>query len=622
LDDDRVESGARKRPLPAAVTAVALKCVLSAVPATAVDFRSGPVIGRLDLNVSYGALYRTEDRNRDIIAVANGGNFANANIDDGTLNYDKGIASNMVGSTGELTLEWGGLSAFARGIAFYDFEQERDEREHRPFTSADLREIGSNVEVRDFYLTARFSPGGMPIMLRVGDQVVNWGETTFVRDGVDTSNPLDILGGMQPARSPRDVRVPQGMVWAAANLTKTFAVEAYYQYEWQPVTLPPAGYFLSISDITGAGAAKWLQLGDGRYSDRGTDLDEAFALPSATLGFDEEFLQIPQRQNDTPDDDGQYGLALTQITDGASALKWGVHYIKYHSRLPVIGGVTAGQSVIDKTDPADIAGVADQLAPIYRGQGLTGEEALTAAENTASQLVLSQYSNEAGYYLEYPEDITMIAATFNTATVRTGTLIAAEVSHHMDVPMQVQLGSVVSATLSPVRFNPNFGQGPLGSYGADTRIPGFVRLDRSQLAFSMVQILGPRLGANQTLIGIDGAFIHIHDFPGSGGPALNAPGGGDPDSWGYRLFGQLQYNNVLGAINLAPRIGFSHDVEGYTPAPFSAFWEDRKAFAVGISGDYLNRVTADLGYTVFFGGGSRNPLQDRDFVRFNLTYWF
>jgi hypothetical protein len=589
--------------------------------ASAGDFRAGPVDGMLNLNLAYGMLYRTSDRNDDIIASASGGNSSSANIDDGTLNYDTGIASNMVGATGELTLGWGPVTAFARGIAFYDFEQEHEDREHRQFESADLDAIGSDIALRDYYLSAQFSPGGMPVIVRVGEQVINWGETSFIRDGVDTINPLDILGGLQPASSARNARIPQGMIWTAANLTETFALEAYYQYEWEPVTLPPAGYFLSTGDIIGEGGRKFLQLGNGLFSDLGTDLDAAFQLPDGTLGFDESFLQMPQRSDRKPDDNGQYGLALMQITRGASALKWGLHYLRYHSRQPLIGSITADQAVIDATDPQHVAEIAAGLAPIYQDQGLTEAEALAAAENTASQLTLSSYANQAGYYLEYPEDIAMLAATFNTATLRTGTLVAAEISHHMDVPLQLDLDSVVAAALSPVKFNPDFGMGPLGSYGADTRIPGYVRKDRTQLAFSARQILGKRLGSVQTLVGVDGAYIRIHDFPGEGEPPLNAPGGGNADSWGYRLLAQLSYANVLGAVNLAPRVVFSHDVKGYTPAPLSAFWEGRKAISVGLGGDYINRLTADLSYTSFFGGGSGNPLRDRDFVRFNITYW-
>jgi hypothetical protein len=599
-----------------------LLLVMSVSPAQSKDFSAGPVNGLLNLNLSYGALYRTENRNQDIVAIANGGRSDSANIDDGTLNYDKGLASSTVGTRADLVLNWGPFSAVTRGIAFYDFEQEKEERKHRQFESADLDAVGSDAEIRDFYLTTRLSPGGMPIILRVGDQVVNWGSTTFVRDGVDVINALDLIGQSQPARAARDIRVAQGMIWAAANLTETFTVESYYQYEWRPVPLPPAGYFLSTVDILGEGRRKFFQLGAGRFSDLGTDLDAAFRLPPGTLGFDERFLQLPQRNDDQPDDDGQYGFALTRIANGVTALKWGIHYIRYHSRLPFIGGLTGDQAAIDATEPQQVDAIAGDLAPLYLEQGLTGEEALEAAGLTASQLVLSDYANAAGYYLDYPEDISMIAATMETATLHTGTLVAAEISYHMDAPLQLDIGSVINAALSPVQFNPDFGSGPLGSYGADERVPGYVRLDRTQFAFSALQILGPRLGSIQTLVGVDGAFVHIHDLPGSGEPQLNAPGGGDRDSWGYRVLAQLNYANILGAVNLSPRIAFSHDVRGHTPAPYSTFWEGRKALNLGIGGDLINRLTADLSYTLFFGGGSDNPIQDRDFIRFNVTYWF
>jgi hypothetical protein len=592
------------------------------LPVTATDFRVGPVDGLLDLNLSYGALYRTSERNPGIIAIGNGGRSLSANVDDGTLNYDTGLASSMLAGTAQLNLRWDHISLFARAIAFHDFEQEDGTREHRAFEEADLDVVGSDVTLRDFYLSARFSPGGMPIVLRVGDQVVNWGETGFVRDGVDTVNALDIAGSLQPARSRRDARLPQGMVWTAVNLTESFALEAFYQYEWRRVTLPPAGYFLSTSDVTGDGRRKFLQLGGGAVSDLGTDLDTAFGLPAGTLGFDPRYLQMPQRQDRRPRDGGQYGLAIMQITPGATALKWGLHYLRYHSRLPIISGLTGDQQAVNLTGDRALQQQFDQLQPLYLQQGLAPPAAAAAADATSRQLALSAYANRAGYFLEYPEDISMFGATFNTATLRTGTLVAAELSHHRDVPLQVSLNAVVNATLSPVQFEPRYGQGALGSYGPGSRIPGFVRLDRTQLALSMAQLLGRRLGAAQTLVGLDAAWVHIHHLPDSGEAPLNAPGGGDADSWGYQLYGQLQYANVFGAVNLTPRLAFIHDVEGFTPAPFAAFWEDRKAVSVGLGGDYINRWTADLSYTAFFDGGDDYPLRDRDFIRLNITYWF
>jgi hypothetical protein len=83
-----------------------------------------------------------------------------------------------------------------------------------------------------------------------------------------------------------------------------------------------------------------------------------------------------------------------------------------------------------------------------------------------------------------------------------------------------------------------------------------------------------------------------------------------------------QYPGVAGGVNLTPRIGFTHDVDGTTPAPLGTFIEDRKSLVVGLSGSYINRIEADLSYVSFFHGGRRNNIRDRDYLRFQLTYSF
>ena len=588
----------------------------------AVDFRAGPVDGIFDVTLSYGLLYRTESADPDLIAIGNGGNAPNANGDDGTLNYDTGLISNTLAANTELTLDWNQWGAFARVIGFYDFETENGDREHRDFDSDTLDTIGSDIELRDAYLTGRFSPGGMPVILRVGDQVINWGESNFVRDGLDLINPLDVVGVFQPARSARDARVPQGMIWGAAGFTETFAIEGYYQYDWEGVNLPAVGSFFSTNDLVGVGTLSFAQFGMGQYSDLGTDLDEAFGLPAGTLGFDEQFFQAPHRFEEEPDDGGQYGFALTRITQGANALKWGLHFIRYHSRLPIISGLTADQDTIDMTEQSDVDVIAAQLAPIYEAEGLSPEEAADTAEATAGELVLSNYANNAGYYTEFPEDITMVALSFNTALARTGTLVSGEASFHDDFPFQISLQEVFNGVASPVQFDPSFSQGALGSFGASQRVPGFTLLDRTQAALGLLQVFPGRFGAAQTLISLDAAYIHIHSYPNADEPQLNAPGGGDADSWGYRLLLQQQYASVFGGLNLFPRIAFTHDVSGFTPAPLSAFAEDRKSFSIGVSGNYINRWTGDLSYTTFFGGEPTNNLIDRDFIRLQINYGF
>ena len=56
--------------------------------------------------------------------------------------------------------------------------------------------------------------------------------------------------------------------------------------------------------------------------------------------------------------------------------------------------------------------------------------------------------------------------------------------------------------------------------------------------------------------------------------------------------------------------------------PVSTFIEDRKSFTIGMRGVYINRITAELRYTAFSGGGQLNQLRDRDLLRLQLSYYF
>ena len=76
--------------------------------------------GFFDVTLSYGARYRTEDADKDLVAIPNGGRSTNANTDDGTLNYKRGLVSSMATANAELTLSWENIGLFAKSVAFYD----------------------------------------------------------------------------------------------------------------------------------------------------------------------------------------------------------------------------------------------------------------------------------------------------------------------------------------------------------------------------------------------------------------------------------------------------------------------------------------------------------------------
>lgn len=597
---------------------IAVALLAAADVTCAASFTVRDLQGIYNARVSYGALYRLRDRDPDLIAVSSNGKYPSANTDDGNLNYGEGLVSQTVRASAEMAVGWRSLGAYVRGAAFYDFENQGDDPARTEFDDDAEKLVGSDIELRESFVSWRPRPGGMPTLIRVGQQILNWSESNFVRDGLDVINPVNLVTVLQPTSTTEDMRTPQRMIWAAANVTETFSVEAYYQYEWEPVKLPPVGWYFSNADFLGGeGLQSWM-FGDGQVSDLGTDLDQYFQLPEGTLGFDEDFQRLPGVNRDTPSDGGQYGAALIGFLPDSNATKVGVHYIHYHSRLPVVMARTGDAAAVAATAEPLVATRATALESLYLEEGLDPVEAALLGREAAEELTLSNYANEASYFVTYPEDIDAFGLTFSTSTLRTGTLFSGEFSYHKDFPFQVALRPLMQSVFSPVLFDTNAGDTPLGEYGPSEVIGGYHNLDRSLATLEVAQIFRGRLWADQVLISLDLSWAGVHNIPGGNKPPLAS---GDEDSWGYRTKVAARYSGLFGGINATPYVSFSHDFDGTTPAPLATFLEDRKSLTIGISGDFINRLTADLRYTSFFHGGKANLMRDRDYLRFQVSYY-
>jgi hypothetical protein len=570
-------------------------------------FRLGEVEGIVNFSLAYGLLARVEQRDSDLVGVGNGGTAFSVNIDDGNLNYDTGIVANQLRGTAEVGLRWRNLGAFVRGYGFYDFENELGGGRRTDLSDDGRWAVSSGAELQDAYLTANFSVADVPVQLRLGNQVVNWGESSFLRFGIDVVNPVDLVAAAQPTTTVRDLFVRQGMIWGVANPTETLAVEAFYQYDWEPVALPPVGWFFSADDLFGIDVNAAFA-GFGAFSDQGTDLDAAFNPTLQPLGFDPDFMKIFSSGREEPDDQGQFGLAVQSILPFLNASKLALYFVNYHSRFPLVSGFTA--------DAVSIAGSSDAAVDARAAN-------FGVARPDAELLAINDLANATRYGVTYPEDIKMLGLGFSTATIRTGTLIAVELSHHFDWPLQVPREEVLAASLSPVEFTSEladvFKGTSLGVFAADQTVKGWYETGKTQLSLSIAQLLGPRLGSAQSFLGFDIGWVHIDDLSGA------SPF--DADSWGYRLVGGLTYEGVFGGVTLRPLLRWTHDVDGITPGPGGAFVEERKSFSAVLDIQYTQRWTASLSYVRDFGGirlggASVNLLEDRDFVRCNVIFHY
>ncbi|WP_170714962.1 DUF1302 domain-containing protein, partial [Escherichia coli] len=87
-----------------------------------------------------------------------------------------------------------------------------------------------------------------PLNVRLGNQVVSWGESTFIQGGVSSYLPFDVAALYQPGLELKEVFRPQGTAYVALGLPGNFAVEAMYIYEHEKSNLPACGTLFSVSD--------------------------------------------------------------------------------------------------------------------------------------------------------------------------------------------------------------------------------------------------------------------------------------------------------------------------------------------------------------------------------------
>jgi len=473
--------------------------------AGAVTFESddGNWRGSWDTTLSYGAQFRVQGEDCRLIANANGGCGRSANIDDGNLNYDTGLYSNVIKGVTELELSYkDDYGIFVRGSGFYDFEADQTNRTDLGTGAEGL--VKQDMRLLDAFAYARFNIGDMPAEVRVGDQVISWGESTFIQGGINLTNPFDVAKLRLPGSELKEALLPQGMASFNISLTQNFSVEAYYQYEWEPVVPDPVGSYYSVNDFAVRDGDK-VMLGFGAWSDQGTDW--------RPLGgeFVPDFNFVPRTKGSDADDDGQYGIALRYYADSLmGGMEFGLYYIRYHSRLPAISGRTGTQagfgnaagtatamqgaalalsSGLSFDAAVATASAAGAQAAAAAGGNLTAAD-LSPAATVAGNIYLSDPSqlayvlgnfaaHELGitsrYFVTYPEDLDLYGFSWSGYLGNTGIAWQGEVSLKQDVPL-ARRGTPVCGAVAPRR--PLGGAGQLSDQPDGRRRPGLLQPGR------------------------------------------------------------------------------------------------------------------------------------------------
>ena len=624
--------GFRRRALGAAI-ALAVGG-FAAAPAHAIDFDWGDNWdATLDTTVSYGVSQRMDDPNDNLIGKARfnpttftlpnaqqrtaQGRFS-VNGDDGNLNYDDGdLFSNAFKITSEFSVNyndtWGG---FFRATYFYDFENaDRDD-----LTELAKEKVGDRFTFLDAFVFHNFDIGGKTGSVRLGQQVVSWGESTFIQGGINTINPIDVAKLRTAGAELKEAFLPVNMIWGSFNFTQDLSMEALYMLEFEQTEPDPAGTYFSTNDFaTLGGTYAMLSFGtvpqpvnnpelfyDVCYNPAGAAVGYALTdtgLPAQLVGAGCA-AALPRLPDRYADDGGQYGAALRYFSEDLNNTEFALFFLNYHSRLPLISGYS-----ISNSSP-----------------------------------------NSGRVFNEYPEDIRLYGLSFNTTWEQTGIAIQGEVSYRDNVPLQIDDVEVLFTALSPLNglipqpYNRFISQ--LGSVPINTEIQGYERHELSQWQFTLTKTFADVVGAEQIALVGEFGGTKVWDLPDpailryqgdgtdtGGGPDVNTGAGRNPQtqvdgfptsySWGFRLAGRADYNSVFGtSFNMSPRLAFNWDVNGTTPGPGGNFLEDRKSVTLGVETTYLNAWSFDLSYTDFYGAGDFNLIHDRDFISAVLKYSF
>lgn len=601
--------------------ALGVLAATGALSGHALQFQSGDLDVSFTTQVTLGGSWRAGDPDKDLIAGPNiegdtdfSDNASSSVADDGNANYQKGDLFSLIANVRhDLSIEYENIGAFTRAKYWYDYALADKDVPHgnslnnyaqdEPLEDDQFSDLAQShaIELMDAYVYGSWELGGMPLDLRLGRQVLSWGESTFVLNSVNIINPADVSALRRPGAELKDALLPVGMFYGSFGLTPNFTIEAFLQYEWEQTQLEGCGTFFSSNDVAAEGCNKLTLF--STLNPRGDQFAVNDPSQGANDGSDSAGY-VAREPDDEASDTGQRGIALRYFAESLNSTEFGLYYVKYHSRSPYFS---------------------------VRTEGVAGDG--------------------PNYFFEYPEDIEVYATSFNTTAL--GWALSGELSYRPHLPVQINTTDMLQPMVSTFAvWSPMMDA--VTAAGPDAVVHGYQELEFTQLQFTLVKFFDRVLGASRLSFVSEFGFDWIGSLPENedvrfersnmfgtsfagtvnvpilgatqcaGTPNVNPDnckdGGYLTDfSWGYRMRASLEYPDVFAGVTLKPGLAWSHDVEGWAPGP--GFNEGSKATSLSLDAEYLSNYTASISYTDF-EGGDFNPLRDRDFYSLSVGVSF
>ena len=207
---------------------------------------------------------------------------ANVNGDDGDRNFAKNkLIQNQVSVLGEVNLKHDDWGVFVRADTFYDQAYHRPNYNDSPgtvnhtgqfnnFTSDARYWSGGHTTLLAAYAYNTFKIGATSLNVKVGDQVVAWGESLFFPNIAGAQGPADATKSYVAGAEVKDILLPVPQISTQWQITPNFSLLAYYQFAFKENRLTAPGTYWSYSDVVGPGAQFIIGPG-GMIIPRGAD---------------------------------------------------------------------------------------------------------------------------------------------------------------------------------------------------------------------------------------------------------------------------------------------------------------------------------------------------------------
>ena len=563
--------------------------------------------------VSFGMAWASDNPNAEVVNRANaaavgsvGVGNGGRNSDDARLNYRKGdpVSSVLKGFIeADMTRE--NLGALVRVKAWKDFNLATHDVPWGNLPSGYLanaplsdngfsrRDRFAGAALQEVYVYGSFATAEMPVKLKLGNQLINWGLPTRMGGALAEINPVDAPGAVRPGAFPEETKIPFAALSARVGLSQNVNAEAFYQFKFEPNEIIGCGTFFSQVDFTAQGCNRaWVQTANAAQ----TAASERSLLPTGGPFMIRSADHLPSNS-------GEYGLgvnykSLTLNTD------FGFYYTRLHSRRQV-------PSVSKSNNP-------NAATPFVSGSPLNPH-----------------------YYLEWPEGVKSLALNFITRMP--DLTLSGELSYRPNDIFRLNGSDQLAAANNPAAITPLRADINAVARGADW--PGYDRHKHIQGSLALEKILpaGSLLDSDRAALSAEVGVKLAPDLPD-----VNVRRYGRPDvfgigavngacaatatakmcstdgyvsrmAWGYRLRASLLYANVAEGLDVLPSASLGVDVQGNSTD--TVFVDGRTTGSLELRAEYRKRYFAELQW-VISAGGNYSMVKDKSYMSVNAGMRF